>query len=231
MYKYRIAGNFRCKNIFVVCANYKSKRREYILQRIIIIARTFFSAISSTAQLVISCKIVFLILASHSSSCETRNNFSFSVGEIVCLYCHSTCLRRYWVPFCTLVVRQQLHGIHERSMQAVHSLSVRIVLFQITKPGNVEPPKKFWWVSWTTKIFLHENLKHKNFITRKFSDLRYIQTLFTCTCGDVLGMRLYINNTVYTAFCCWNIFNVVFSPHTGWSPCAIHWQKKNQSGT
>ena len=26
-------------------------------------------------------------------------------------------LRRYSVPFCTLVVRQQLHGSHERSMR------------------------------------------------------------------------------------------------------------------
>ena len=35
--------------------------------------------------------------------------------------------------------------------------------------------KKFSWVSWTTKnIFLRENVKHKKFITRKFSDLRYI---------------------------------------------------------
>ena len=43
------------------------------------------------------------------------------------------------------------------------------------KPGNVEfnTVKTFSWVSQTTKMFLHENLKHKKFIIRKFPDLRY----------------------------------------------------------
>ena len=31
-------------------------------------------------------------------------------------YWHSTCLRRYSVPFCTLVVRQQLHGSQHASV-------------------------------------------------------------------------------------------------------------------
>ena len=39
------SGNFRCENISMVCTNHENinKNTKYILQRIIIIARTFFS--------------------------------------------------------------------------------------------------------------------------------------------------------------------------------------------
>ena len=59
-----------------------------------------------------------------------------------------------------------------------------VVLFQITEPGNVEPSKIFCGYPIPTKIldhesmdheiFLRENLKHENYITRKFPDLRYV---------------------------------------------------------
>ena len=84
------------------------------------------------------------------------------------------------------------NAAHRLFIHVLHVILACAVSFQITKLGNIESintVEKFSWVSGTTKIFLHENLKHKNFITRKFSDLRYIQTLYTC--GDVLGMRLY----------------------------------------
>ena len=105
----------------------KIKNTKYILQWIINAARTFLFAQfhSTTSQLAISRKTVSSILACHSSSWQTRENFSLSVRQIVCLYCHSTCLQRNWVPFCVLVVHQQLHVSHKHSMQAVCTLSVR----------------------------------------------------------------------------------------------------------
>ena len=48
IHTYHRSGNFRCKNIFVVCAN--NEKNIYILQRIIIIARTFLFT-HFTAQL------------------------------------------------------------------------------------------------------------------------------------------------------------------------------------
>ena len=78
-----------------------------------------------------------------------------------------------------LVIHQQLNGSHEHSSKlfVLHVFLACAVSFQTTKPGNVESintVKKFSWVSWTTKISLHENLKHENFITWKFPDLRYL---------------------------------------------------------
>ena len=49
---YRRSGNFRCKNIFVVCANHEKKKNntKYILQPIIVIARALlFAQLHSTA--------------------------------------------------------------------------------------------------------------------------------------------------------------------------------------
>ena len=62
-----------------------------------------------------------------------------------------------------IVVRQQLHGNHERSIQAVRIACV--VSFQITKPGNVNRQKIFVGIL-DHEIFLRENLKR---ITRKIS--------------------------------------------------------------
>ena len=102
---YHRSGNFRCKKheIYFTMDNHCSQN-------------IFVCTISQHSWLVISRETVSLIPACHSSSWQMRKN---SV-----LYCHSTCLRRYWVPFCTLVAHQQLHRSHERSMQAVRTLSV-----------------------------------------------------------------------------------------------------------
>ena len=55
----------------------------------------------------------------------------------------------------------------------VYFTTVCVVSFKITKPGNVEPSKIFSGYPGPRKYFLHENLKHENFITQKFPDLRY----------------------------------------------------------
>ena len=150
---------------------------KYILQRIIIIAITFCSH-NFAAQLasyftrdgLFDTRMSLVFMANAATTFR-------SVSDKSSVYCHSTCLRRYSVPFCTLVVRQQLHGSHERSMQAVRTISVRsYVPDRWTWERTCRTVKKFSWVSWTTKIFLHENLKHENYITRKFPDLRYIPT-------------------------------------------------------
>ena len=120
---YRRSGKFRCKNIFVVCANHENKKHE--IQRIIIIAITFCSH-NFAAQLASYFARDGLFDTSMSLVLMANTATTFhSVSDKSSVYCHSTCLRRYSVTFCTLVVRQQLHGSHERSMQAVRTLSVR----------------------------------------------------------------------------------------------------------
>ena len=78
-----------------------------------------------------------------------------------------TCLLRSVVLFRKRVLRQQQlpkprdkHGSHERS-----------TLFR-TPRSTV---KLISWVPRTTKIYLHEIIRHENFTTRKFPDLRYQQ--------------------------------------------------------
>ena len=105
----------------------KIKNMKYILQRIIIIAITFCSH-NFAAQLasyftrdgLFDTRMSLVLMANAATTFR-------SVSDKSSVYCHSTCtcLRRYLVPFCTLVVCQQLHGSHERSMQAVCTLSVR----------------------------------------------------------------------------------------------------------
>ena len=51
----------------------------------------------------------------------------------------------------------------------LHVFLACAVLFQSTKPGNVELIKILW-----VSLFLRENLKYKNFIAQKFPDLRYV---------------------------------------------------------
>ena len=119
IHTYRRSGNFHCKNIFVVCANHEKKKKKkkiyiyifFFLQRIIIIARTFLLA-HFTAQLASYFAQDSLFNSSMSLELMPNAKQLFAqCREIVCLYCHSACLWRYWVPFCTLVVHQQLHGI------------------------------------------------------------------------------------------------------------------------
>ena len=65
-----------------------------------------------------------------------------------------------------------------RKLFVLHVFLVCTVPFQITKPGNVESINTVKKFCGTTKIFLHENLKHENFITRKFPDIRYTVYVF-----------------------------------------------------
>ena len=103
----------------------KIKNTKYILQRIFIIAITFCSH-NFAAQLASYFARDGLFDTSMSLVLMANAATTFrSVSDKSSIYCHSTCLRRYSVPFCTLVVRQQLYGSHERSMQAVRTLSVR----------------------------------------------------------------------------------------------------------
>ena len=103
----------------------KIKNTKYILQRIIIIAIIFCSH-NFAAQLASYFTRDGLFDTSMSLVLMANAATTFrSVSDKSSVYCHSTCLLRYLVPFCTLVVRQQLHGSHECSMQAVRTLSVR----------------------------------------------------------------------------------------------------------
>ena len=125
----------------MVCANHENKKHKYILQWIIIIVKTFLLAqFHSTASYFMQDGL-FDTSISLELMPNTKQRFAQCPRNRL-FYCHSTCLRCYWVPFCMLVVREQLHGIPKHSMQAVHLLA-RVVSFQITKPWNVELSKNF----------------------------------------------------------------------------------------
>ena len=78
---YRRSGNFRCKNIFVVCANHKKKTKHeiYFTTDNHYSQNIFVRTISPHSQPVISRETVSSIPACHSSSWQTRDNFSLSV--------------------------------------------------------------------------------------------------------------------------------------------------------
>ena len=68
---YRRSGNFRCKNIFVVCANHENKKHEIYFTTDIHYSN-FVRTISQHSYLVISCETVSSIPACHSNSWQMR---------------------------------------------------------------------------------------------------------------------------------------------------------------
>ena len=63
------------------------------------------------------------------------------------------------------------NAAHRLFIHVLHVILACAVSFQITKLGNIESintVEKFSWVSGTTKIFLHENLKQKFYNTKIF---------------------------------------------------------------
>ena len=73
---YRRSGNFRCKNIFVVCANHENKKHEiYFTIDNHYSQNIFVHTISQRSQLVVSRETVSSIPGCHSSSWQTRDNF------------------------------------------------------------------------------------------------------------------------------------------------------------
>ena len=155
--------------IFVVkifswyCANHENKKHELYFT----IARTFLFAQFHSLQP--ASYFARDGLFDTSMSLELMANALQLFAQCpINRYCHSTCLWRYWVPFCTLVVRQQLQGSHESIMQALRTTYTLAcaVSFQITKCWrHVSRQKIFVSILATTKRYFHaKNLRsHENF--------------------------------------------------------------------
>ena len=129
--------------IFVVkvCVNHKNKiHKIYFTITVSTFLYTWFHSIYNlllcTRRPLLRYLQVYNMYYAAGDSWQMCYDFPLSVQQTVCLHYHSMCLQRSAVLFPVRVVCQQLRGSHKHSKLCVFLACS--VLFQITKPGNVE---------------------------------------------------------------------------------------------